>query len=238
MISLSLADLFNLFNMLRSRIKTIIDSITVYNKPKVFGIGANKTGTTSLKKAMADLGYLVGSQGKAENFIYDWGQRDFHRIIRYCYSAQFFQDIPFSLPFTYVVMDHEFPGSKFILTVRNDSEEWYNSLINYHSLKFGLGFGIPDVEKLKSASYNSQGWAWDALKIACDITNEDPYNKDRLTEYYEAHNRMVKKYFRHRPQDLLILNPSDPLAMKKLCNFLGEKEVSNNSFPKENVTKT
>ena len=32
------------------------------NSPKIFGIGNNKTGTTSLEKAMRDFGYKVGEQ--------------------------------------------------------------------------------------------------------------------------------------------------------------------------------
>ncbi|MGY5850495.1 sulfotransferase [Salegentibacter sp. F14] len=223
--------------MIRKRFKTINNCIQVYNKPKVFGIGANKTGTTSLKTAMTDLGYIIGSQKKAENFIYDWGNRDFHRIIKYCYSAQFFQDIPFSLPFTYVVLDHEFPGSKFILTIRNDSEEWYKSLINYHSLKWGSDNEIPDMKKLRSSSYRSQGWAWDALEIACNVSEDDPYNKKNLINYYESHNRAVQEYFRHRPNDLLILNPSESNAMKKLGDFLGV-DTSGKVFPKVNVTNS
>lgn len=221
--------------MIRSKVKLINNYIRVYNKPKIFGIGANKTGTTSLKAAMSDLGYIIGSQKKAENFLYDWGKRDFNRIIKFCYSAQFFQDIPFSLPFTYIVLDQEFPGSKFILTVRNNSEDWYNSLVKYHSLKWGSDNEIPDMKKLKSSSYRSQGWAWDALDIACNVSEDDPYNKSRLIDYYENHNRAVQEYFRYRPQDLLVLNPGEPLAMKKLADFLG-LDSTGKAFPRVNVT--
>lgn len=37
-------------------------------------------------------------------------------------SKALIQDVPFSLPYTYVVMDQYFPRSKFILTVRYGSE--------------------------------------------------------------------------------------------------------------------
>lgn len=222
--------------MIGNRLKTINNYIQVYNKQKVFGIGANKTGTTSLKTAMKDLGYVIGSQKKAENFLYDWGKRDFHRIIKFCYSAQFFQDIPFSLPFTYTVLDQKFPGSKFILTVRNNSDEWYDSLVKYHSLKWGSDNDVPDMKKLKSSSYRSQGWAWDALDIVCNVSEQDPYNKNHLISYYENHNRAVQEYFRYRPQDLLILNPSETDAMKKLYDFLG-LDFHGKAFPRVNVTK-
>ena len=103
----------------------------VKGNTKIFCIGANKTGTTSLKKAMDELGFVVGAQITAENLVDDWAQRDFRRIIKYCKSAEFFQDAPFSFEFTYIVMDHAFPGSKFILTERDSPEQWYNlSLIH------------------------------------------------------------------------------------------------------------
>jgi hypothetical protein len=222
--------------MVRSRVKLINNYIQAYNKQKIFGIGANKTGTTSLKIAMKDLGYIIGSQKKAEKFLYDWGKRDFHRIIKFCYSAQFFQDIPFSLPYTFIILDQKFPGSKFILTVRNNSEEWYNSLIKYHSKKWGSDNEIPKMKELKSSLYGTQGWAWDALDIACNVAEDDPYNKKHLIDYYDFHNRVVQEYFRERPNDLLILNPAKTDAMKKLCDFFG-LESYGKTFPKVNVTK-
>lgn len=94
---------------------------------KVFCIGRNKTGTTSMARAVVSLGFKLGKQSRAERLLEDWGKRDFCRIIRYCKSADAFQDIPFSLPDTYQALDEAFPKSKFILTVRNNSEEWYET---------------------------------------------------------------------------------------------------------------
>jgi hypothetical protein len=72
---------------------------------KVFCIGRNKTGTTSMARAVVSLGFKLGKQSRAERLLEDWGKRDFCRIIRYCKSADAFQDIPFSLRFfrTYTV---------------------------------------------------------------------------------------------------------------------------------------
>ena len=95
-----------------------------YNKQKIFCIGLNKTGTTSLEKAMIDLGYLIGDQRQAELLFDDWVKRDFSKLIEYCKTAVFFQDSPFSYPYTYVAIDQAFPNSKFILTIRDDAEQW------------------------------------------------------------------------------------------------------------------
>lgn len=214
-----------------SKLITFKRYIKVYKKPKIFGIGLNKTGTTSLKTAMSNLGYIVGSQRKAKKFIYDWDRKDFDQILKYCYSAQFFQDIPFSLPYTFIPLDHKFSNSKFILTIRNDSEEWYRSVVSYHSKKWGMVEDDQDEVNLKDKS-----WAWDVLRMACNINENDPYNKELLINYYEKHNEMVIDYFKNRPQDLLILNPSEADALEKLCTFLGVK-FSGEKFPHENPTK-
>ena len=125
---------------------------------KVFCIGFNKTGTTSVKVAFKDLGYRVGNQPVAEGFIADWTRRDFSRIIDYCNTADAFQDIPFSLPDTYQSLDAAFPESKFILTVRTNADIWYRSLTTFHAQVFGAG-KIPTEDDLARATYRFKGWA-------------------------------------------------------------------------------
>lgn len=87
-------------------------------RPKVFCVGRNKTGTTSIAKALRALGFKVGDQARAETLIEDWARRDFRKIVRYCRTADAFQDVPFSWPHTFEALDQAFPQSKFILTVR------------------------------------------------------------------------------------------------------------------------
>ena len=205
-------------------------------KQKIFGIGNNKTGTTSLKAAMEEFGFVVGHQRTAEKLIDDWAGRDFERIVDYCKSAQFFQDVPFSKPYTYVVVDHEFPGSKFILTVRDNPEQWYNSLTKFHAKKWGKDGRIPTKEDLQQATYIEKGRPWRANRVTYNTPEHDPYNKNILTQHYVEYNNSVKEYFRHRPNDLLVLNVAEDNAYQKLCHFLGVEPVGN-SFPWKNKTK-
>src|SRR5207249_2275253 len=88
--------------------KEYVNPFLVKNKQKIFCIGRNKTGTQSLKKAMSDLGYITGNQRKAEKLIDYYKIRDFKPIIDFCKTAQFFQDVPFSWPFTFIAMDVAF----------------------------------------------------------------------------------------------------------------------------------
>ncbi|NNK80793.1 MAG: hypothetical protein HKO93_04780, partial [Flavobacteriales bacterium] len=67
-----------------------------FKSSKIFCIGANKTGTTSVEKALIDLGYRMGDQKKALHLIEDYKRREFKPIIRFCKTADAFQDAPFS----------------------------------------------------------------------------------------------------------------------------------------------
>lgn len=222
-------------NKLKSISKNTLNIIKVYGKPKVFGVGNNKTGTTSLKKAMEDMGYVVGNQSVAERMMGNWSKRNFKKLIKYCHTAQFFQDLPFSKPYTFVALDQQFPGSKFILTVRDSPEQWYSSLTKFHSKKWGKNNRIPTKEDLQKASYIYEGAPWDINRWEYTTPESNPYNKEALIKSYVAHNDNVIEYFRHRPNDLLVLNVAERDAYKKLCIFLG-KPLEREDFPWENKT--
>jgi len=221
---------------LKSSLILSIGTIRSIGKQKIFCIGLNKTGTTSLKVAMKELGYVVGYQRTAERLAEDWPARDFKRILKYCRTAQFFQDVPFSKPFTYTIMDHEFPGSKFILTIRDNPEQWYNSLTSFHAKLWGKNGRIPTKEDLQQAVYLYEGRPWQNNRATYNTPENDPYNKEILLEYYTSHLVNVKEYFKHRPDDLLILNVAEEGAYSRLCEFL-RVEPKRDAFPWRNKTK-
>ena len=212
-----------------------INRCKVIGKPKIFGIGLNKTGTTSLKFSMIELGFIVGEQRKAELLIEDWAKRDFKRIISYCKTAQFFQDLPFGLDYTYVALDQAFKGSKFILTVRDTPEQWYESLTRFHGNIWGKGGKTPDKEDLKKAVYIYKGRPWRVNRLIFDTPEENPYRREDLINYYVSYNEGVKRYFKYRPNDLLVLNVADNSAYSDLCTFLN-MECEQKSFPWKNKT--
>src|SRR4051812_30592485 len=107
--------------------------------PKIFCVGAGRTGTTSLGSFFASLGFRVGDQPTGELLLHAWAGRDFTPIISLANSAQVFQDFPFNCPFTFQAMDMAFPNSKFILSIRDNSEQWYTSLTRFHIRLFGSG---------------------------------------------------------------------------------------------------
>jgi len=203
-------------------------------QPKIFCIGRNKTGTTTLHKTFLQHGFRVGSQSKAESLIDAYALRDFKKIIRYCRSAQAFQDLPFSLPYTYMILDNAFPGSKFILTERDNDEQWYNSLVKFHSKKFTNSGELPTKEDLQNASYREPGFAWKVNRILYDSEEDDLYNKVQLQASYNNHNAQVKDYFRHK-DNLLVINVSKAEDYNRFCNFLSLTPQMK-TFPWENKT--
>ncbi len=196
-------------------------------KPKkIFVIGRNKTGTTSMAQALVTLGFHVGDQATAELLIEDWSRRDFRALIRYCATADAFQDVPFSLDYTYQALDAAFPGSKFILTVRNSSQEWYESWTRFITQLVGLNH-LPSADELKLFTYRDRepGWLWRSDQMVLNVDESTLYNREVYTRHYEAHNQRVCDYFRYRPESLLVLNLAAPDAMQALCRFLDVKPV-------------
>jgi len=189
-------------------------------KNKVFCIGQNKTGTTTIEAVLKSLGYKIGDQRKGELLIKDWAVRDFKNIVKLCKTADAFQDVPFSNDFTYTVLDYTFPNSKFILTVRNDKDEWYESLTRFHTKLVGKG-RLPTADDLKAFKYRYKGFVWDAMQVKYGIDETTLYDYKIYTDQYDMHNQRVIEYFKYRPNDLLVLNVAEENAMEKLYTFLG-----------------
>jgi hypothetical protein len=194
-------------------------------RSKVFVVGRNKTGTTSMAAALKSLGYRLGNQQEGELLIEDWARRDFRSLIAYCRKADAFQDSPFSRNYTFQAMDMAFPGSKFVLTIRDSAEQWYDSLIRFQSMRLEKRTGerrLPTEEDLRQDPYIYPGYLWRVRELVRGVSEGvELYNKDALCREYNEHNARIQDYFRHRPDHLLVLNVSDPMAMEKLCRFLG-----------------
>jgi len=189
-------------------------------RAKVFCIGQNKTGTTSVEAVLKQLGYKMGNQAKAELLIHDWAKRDFRNIVKFCKSADAFQDIPFSNDFTYEILDYAFPGSKFILTVRSSKDEWYRSITRFHTKLIGKE-RLPTADDLKAFAYRYKGWMWENMQLKYGIDEATVYDYKIFTDQYERYNQTAIEYFRYRQEDLLVLNLADSDAMENLYKFLG-----------------
>ena len=203
---------------------------------KYFCIGFNKTGTTSLQRAFEEFGFPVGDQRTAELLAdQHYFDGDFAPIIDYCDSAQVFQDVPFSWPNTYKYLDQAFPGSKYILTIRDDAEQWYRSITRFHGKLFGKDGATPTSQVLKEATYAKKGWMYNLVRVY-GTSDEAPYKKDILIEHYNRHNDAVVEYFKDRPDDLLIINLGESDSFQRFCEFIDVEPNGRSKFPWENKT--
>tara|TARA_R110001592_G_C13191467_1_gene752758 strand:- start:5721 stop:6410 length:690 start_codon:yes stop_codon:yes gene_type:complete len=207
----------------------------VKSKSKIFCIGWNKTGTTSLQKEFHNLGFVVGQQVIAEQLM----QRHFFNdnlqpILDFCKSAQVFQDVPFNRLKLLEHIDRAYPNSRFILTERDSPEQWYHSLIKFHAKLFGKNGQVPTGDDLLSVDYIAPGFTAKVI-LSNGTSLDDPYHKSTLINKYLHHNQAVKSYFKDRPDDLLVINLSEEGAYQKFIHFLGISSP-HNDFPWENKT--
>lgn len=206
-------------------------------RPKVFCIGRNKTGTTTMAQALSSLGYAIGNQSIGESLFERWLERDFVPIIDFCRSADAFQDIPFSLDDTYKALDRAYPDAKFVLTVRNSPEEWFASLVRFHAKIIGVS-GTPTIQHLKDWTYRGEtGWLWKVQRHIFGIEDEhDLYQPTCYLATYQKHIDEVTRHFANRHGKLLILNVADGRSMPALCEFLGV-EFTGQAMPHLNMSQ-
>ncbi len=194
---------------------------------RIFCIGFNKTGTTSLTEFFREEDYIVAPQDPFECNLYSYVSGNYetfeYMIKNDFYACNFFQDVPFSLPKTYEFLDNKFPNSKFILTVRNDSNEWYQSLVNFHR-------NILNIVNPYRYDYVHHNWIQTILTKCYGAPNYDLYNEDILKKTYETHISDVENYFKTSDNKLLVLNLSDESCVKKLEDFLGRKFINKKMY--------
>lgn len=201
-----------------------------YNK--IFCIGQNKTGTTSLEKLLSLFGFKIGNQPVGEILSLDWLiDKNAERIIQYCYTADAFQDVPFSYPDLYKILDKAFPKSKFVLTVRENPDEWFESLIQFHTKVFSSDASRPpNEEDLKSATYCYKGYAFEVLTLLYDYPKTALYDEHAYKEHYMRDNDEKRNYFKNRPDDFIEINLSVKEDFQRLCEFLSV-ETTIKGFP-------
>ncbi|GIV30545.1 MAG: hypothetical protein KatS3mg034_1118 [Vicingaceae bacterium] len=204
-------------------------------REKIFCIGFNKTGTTTLAKVLEDFGYRLADQDQSERLFRYWKERNFKPIIEFCKKADAFQDIPFSLPFTFQVLHFAYPHAKFILTVRDSEEEWYESLYRYHVNLFGDGKTVTE-EDLQNAKHIWKGWAFEVNQHRYHPPKGEPYHKETLIKSYKTHNYIVEEYFHDKPDSFIKINVAKKEDYFRLAQFLNKKPLYDD-FPWLNRSK-
>jgi len=182
------------------------------SQSKIFGIGLSKTGTTSLARALEILGYKT---------------RDYLGVTKYSpgnltsidldeiNANDAFTDTP--IPSFYRELDKKYPGSKFILTVR-EMDGWLKSCKKQFTQKL--------ADKQDEASIN----------LFMDLYGCFVFDQEKFIAGYERFVNGVLQYFKDRPDDLLVFDVTGSDGWDKLCSFLGTP-APDLPFPMANVTQ-
>ncbi len=173
---------------------------------KIIGVGFQKTGTSSLREALKILGYRV--KDTSARPLIPILKGDYHKVLRMIRDYDALEDTPWYM--IYKELDERIPGSKFILTLRNE-ESWYKSVSRH-------------IGHLRNASHE---WIYGRGK---GLPMEDKENTIRV---YSNHNKKVIDYFSDRPEDLLIVDFTKGGGWDELCGFLG-REIPEEPFPHYN----
>ena len=178
---------------------------------KVFGIGLNKTGTTTLGQCGRILGYRCTSCDRdlLERVVL---HHDWTGIKKVASQYDLFEDWPWAL--IYKKLDRLYPGSRFILTVRKNERVWLESL-KKHSMR------THPVKHCRKLVYGY---------------NFPHKHEQEYLEFYRRHNDSVRSYFRHRDRDFIEICWENGDGFEKLCDFLG-KSVPDTPLPHANRSR-
>lgn len=186
---------------------------------RVFGIGFQRTATTSLARAFEILGYDSAHWKSG-----DWALAIWQEMNRWGRSATLEADYALCdnpIPLLYEKLDKAYPGSKFVLTIR-DEADWLRS-----------------VEDLWSYDKNPQRWTWDGDRFSHKVHGitygRTDFDADTFLARYRQHNAGVRTYFANRPNDLLVMDMSHDAGWSELCPFLGQPAIDK-PFPRRHQT--
>jgi len=178
---------------------------------KIFCIGMNKTGTTSLHHAFIDLG-IPSLHGSPDGLRPVWVMPVFAKRMTEYLNERLSRGVQnplgvfdvfrayldlYSFITFFRELDEAYPNSLFVYTNRND-EEWIASRENH-------------LSELNKSAESRQKW---------------------LKEKHD-HESKVFRYFKDRPDDLLCIDICDGEGFEKLCPFLG-LPVPDKAFPVKN----
>ncbi|SPE49447.1 hypothetical protein SNS2_1134 [Streptomyces netropsis] len=187
-------------------------------KPKVFGIGLSRTGTTSLTSALHTLGFDVVHY-PADPATYATllaGTARFPLLDRY----DGITDI--TVAHCYQDLDLLWPGAKFVLTVREE-ESWLRSCRKHWE------------RPVESKAHRGQGYVDLQRFLRAAVYGCHAFHPERFRRVARRHAAEAARHFAGRDDDLLVLDIAAGQGYERLAPFLGVP-VPDEPFPHRNRT--
>ncbi|CAF3750791.1 unnamed protein product [Rotaria sordida] len=201
------------------------------NYLRIIGAGLPRTGTSSLKAALEQLGFgpchhMAELFDKPERSILfsralDGHEIDFHELMKGYGSTV---DAPTQI--FYKEIHKAYPKAKIILTVRDTGEKWFESMTN------SIGPTATDI------SYYIAVYPIRFLRLQCIVAKK--IFKKWMTEYGEIGPRIHDLYNarvinENKKDELLVFNVKE--GWPPLCKFLNVPIPTDIPFPNVNDTK-
>lgn len=181
------------------------------NRARVFGIGLQKTGTTTLGDALQILGYK--HQSFSDRGVRMYLNGSVQELLQWSQQFHSCEDEPWL--FLYREFDQQYPGSKFILTRRHSASAWFDSLVKHYRDRMGAYVPIRDMNIRQYGRPDPESDRTAAIAV------------------YEQHLQTVRDYFSGREQDFIEVCWEEGDGWERLCAFLGQA-VPSTDFPHSN----
>jgi hypothetical protein len=174
------------------------------NKRKIFCIGFNKTGTSSLHDFFIECGLGSIHNDSWPNYTkVDNGKKYFNQQ---CYSDGEQSD--------FVQLDNWFPGSLFIFNTR-DEKSWLYSRVK-HVMRYNENVNLSTIH-----TNNHYG------KMARDFFFDEKVAISKWLAEYKIYRKQVESYFDGR-NDLLVLDVTKENWKDKILQLLNEQNYRHN----------
>jgi len=182
-------------------------------KQKVFGLGLNKTGTTTLDTALTTLGYRV--KGPDQKLARQIQRGDYAAAFECIERHDAVQDLPWPLMYKQIFEKYG-TSAKYVLTRRTTAEVWLRSLKSHRMQN--------RVLKRRTGLYGA--------------IYPFGYEKEFL-DYYNAHNEGVRQFFREMNAEHVLLEVcwEEGHGWSELCEHLGVPALDG-PIPHSNATAT
>ena len=205
---------------------------------KVFCIGRNKTGTTSLQTFFSRAGFRVAPQWQGEKLIHQSSFSPSDEFWRWVDRYEVFQDAPFSWTWFLPLLMNRYPNALYVLSIR-DEEEWFESLINHHYEHLKLPRTASNEElkaQMQADTYIAPGYMYDAhVRQYGEPGLEPMYDKAKLLNAFRQHNQQAETLV--PDSQLLELDLANSSSSSLLCEFLGLPPSFGGSMPRANVRR-
>ncbi|MBU3822735.1 sulfotransferase family protein [Flavobacteriaceae bacterium XHP0103] len=187
-------------------------------KSKIFCIGLNKTGTSSLHKAFGVLGFSsvhhVGNEGSLHRIMIENKVNNRKLLSGIDHYDAYSDWVMTDTKYFFKILDKEYPGSKFIFNTR-PIEDWISSREAH----------VKTIDNLEKLQKEQPGNTWYNLR------------KDLWRNEFLELEKEVVEYFKGREQDFLPFDVTKGDGWPALCGFL-QVSIPNETFPHMNKKRT